>query len=92
MAAREVRLYPTPENNLNESAATVKLEWALKFLSTQMSRIPDYARAEATIKWNGPPIKYMKTTNKKEDALEILQGATTGLTQAQVAQVLALLQ
>lgn len=92
MTIREVKLYPTPENNLNEAAQTVKLEWAIKFLQTQYARIPEAARAEATIKWNGPPIKYMKTTNKKEDALEILQGATNGLTQAQVTQLLALLQ
>ena len=92
MATKEVKIYPTPDNNLNEAEATVPLEWAVKFLHTQLGRIPDYARASATIKWNGPPIRYTKVVNKKEEALEILQGATTGLTQPQVLQLLSLLQ
>lgn len=91
MPTKEVKLYPTPQNNLNEAEPTVSLEWAVKFLHTQLGSMPPGARAGATIRWNGPPIKYTKVTNKKEDALEILQGATTGLTQAQVDQVLGLL-
>lgn len=91
MATKEVKIYPRPDNNLNEAAAAVDLAWAAKFLHSQLMSIPEKDRGTATVKWNGPPIKYTKTTNKKEDALEILQGATTGLTQAQVDQVLALL-
>ncbi len=92
MATKETKIYPKPGNNLNEIAPTVSLEWAAKFLFSQLQSIPERDRDSATIKWNGPPIKYMRTTNKREDALDILQGATTGLTQAQVDQVLALLQ
>lgn len=93
MATKNIKIYPTPDNNVNEGVQNVRIDWAIQFLSTQLARVPLESRESAMIRnWDKIILGFQRTSTKKEDALDILQGATNGLTQAQVNQLLALLQ